>query len=145
MHVHDQLSPYGAFSSLVELYLKVLLSAVTIRSEIYFETHFASVTNSLTYLLQYMASFAEPKPVVPYPAILLTLLLTVAQEAFNFKKISKQNCIFRLPMLFSKTRIGFFKMKEKKVLVSLFGYLLTRPFDSMAAEKTRSENVIGIK
>lgn len=89
------------------------------RVKLDFETSSASVNNSLIYLLWYLASFTAPEPVVPQTVISLTLLLTVVQEALDFKRFPNEITFLKLSVLFSKRAISCFEMKAEKVLRSL--------------------------
>lgn len=84
------------------------------RVKLDFETSSASVNNSLIYLLQHMASFTVPKPVVPQPAILLTLLLTVAQEAFPYKRFPSKTTFLNFLGYFLKEALVSLKLKRKR-------------------------------
>lgn len=79
-----------------------------------FETSSASVNNSLIYLLQHMASFTVPKPVVPQPDILLTLLLTVAQEVFPYKRFPSKTTFLNFLGYFLKEALVSLKLKRKR-------------------------------
>lgn len=93
-----------------------------------------------------MTPLTAPEPVISHTAMLLTLLLTDVQEAFDFKRFPNKITFLKLSMLFSKTAITFFEMKAENVLCSQFGYLLAMQVDSVASEeKTGSEKMIGVE
>lgn len=71
-----------------------------------------------------MASFTVPKPAAPHPAILLTVLFTVAQEAFNFKRFPRKTTFLSFLCYFLKDALVSLKLKSKRCC-SLSLWLLT--------------------